>query len=114
MSEYDLLNELHHELYADEFIKNHEVKLKKAAADSQLLADYEITFSSDHGKRVLNDIVATGKVFHTTFTGNAWANYFEGFRSFALYIIHMSTRNKYLKQKELQQETQLKAVKKKW
>ena len=100
MSEFDLLADLHPELYADEFIKHMENKKAAAAADSQLLTDYERTFNTDHGKRVLEDIIGMGRVFHTTMTGNAWANYYEGFRSFALYILHMSTRNRYLKKDE--------------
>lgn len=111
MAEYDLLDDLKSDLYADEFIKHLEDKKAVQAADSQLLADYERTFSTDHGQRVLNDIISTGKVFHTTFTGNAWSNFFEGFRSFALYIIHMSTRNRHLKRKDQLQEQQLKARK---
>ena len=93
MSEYELLDELEADLFGAEFLENLEKKKVTGAADSQLISDYERTFSSDYGKRVLHDIIATGKVFHTTFTGNAWSNYYEGFRSFALYIIHMSTRN---------------------
>ena len=97
MKDYELLTDLHPELYGDDFIKNMEEKKAIAAADSQLLTDYERTFETEYGKRVLEDIIKTGRVFHTTMTGNAWANYYEGFRSFALYILHMSTRNRYLK-----------------
>jgi hypothetical protein len=112
MSDYDLLDDLNNELYGEQFLKTMEDKKAVAAADSQLLSDYERTFAPDYGQRVLADIIRTGRVFHTTFTGNAWANFYEGFRSFALYIIHMSTRNRFLKQKEMLEAQQLKARKK--
>jgi hypothetical protein len=97
MSEFDLLDDLKSELFGEQYLKHLEEKKAIGAADSQLLTDYERTFETDYGKRVLIDIIKTGKVFHTTFTGNAWANFFEGFRAFALYIIHMSKRNRHLK-----------------
>ena len=100
MSEFELLDELKSDLYGEEYLKHLEEKKVISAKDHQLCTDYELTFGTDHGKRVLMDIIATGKVFHTTFTGNAWSNYFEGFRAFALYIIHMSTRNRHLKRDE--------------
>ena len=111
MSEYDLLDDLKSEIFGGQYLEHLEDKKAVAAADSQLLSDYEQTFSTDHGQRVLMDIIATGKVFHTTFTGNAWSNFFEGFRAFALYITHMSTRNKYLKQNDMLEIKKLKAKK---
>jgi hypothetical protein len=112
VSEFDLLDDLKSELFGGQYLKHLEDKKAAATADSQLLSDYERTFGTDYGRRVLMDIIATGKVFHTTFTGNAWANFFEGFRAFALYIIHMSTRNKYLKQNEVREHERNKAKKK--
>lgn len=97
MSDFELLDDLNFELYGEQFLKHLEEKKMIEVADSQKLTDYERTFAPDYGLRVRDDIVAIGRIFHTTHTGNAWGSYREGFRSFALYVLHMSTRNKHLK-----------------
>jgi hypothetical protein len=100
MNDLELAKELGSEVYADEFLKQMEEKKAIKAADTQLLTDYERTFETEHGQRVLHDIIVTGQVFQTTFTGNAWSNFKEGMRAHALYIMHMSKRNRHLKRKE--------------
>jgi hypothetical protein len=100
MNDLELVNDLEAEIYGDEFFENLKQKKEAAAIDSQLLTDYEMTFKTDHGKRVLRDIMVTGMIFQTTFTGNAWSNFKEGIRYLALYIMHMTRRNRHLKEKE--------------
>lgn len=55
----------------------------------RLLRDYQLTFSSVHGARVLRDILEQCRVFHLSFTGNANTYLFEGKRSIGLYIMTM-------------------------
>jgi hypothetical protein len=112
MSEFELYDDLQAELYGEQLLKHLEDKKMVAAANSQLISDYERTFSTDYGQRVLMDIIATGRIFHTTMTGNAWGTYLEGFRSFALYIVHLTNRNKYLKQNKMRELEKMKAKKK--
>lgn len=92
-----ILDEIYQDTFADEFLEGLEKEKQKNANNEQLLSDYERAFSSPHGKRVLDDIIGMGRIFHTTFTGNAWSNFHEGRRSLALYILHMSKRNRHLK-----------------
>jgi hypothetical protein len=100
MNDLDLAHDLEAEIYGDEFFEQLKKQKDAAAIDSQLLTDYEMTFGTDHGKRVLHDIIVTGMIFQTTFTGNAWSNFKEGIRYLALYVMHMSKRNRHLKEKE--------------
>jgi hypothetical protein len=100
MNDLELAKELEFEVYGNEFFEQMEKQKKAMAMDSQLLTDYEMTFQTDHGQRVLHDIMVRGMVFQTTFTGNAWSNFKEGIRWLALYIMQASKRNRHLKQKE--------------
>jgi hypothetical protein len=112
MSEFDLLDELQSDLFGAQFLEHLEKKKVIDAVDSQVLSDFERTFSSDHGRRVLINIMEVGKIGHTTFTGNSWGTFFEGIRSMSLYVIHMATRNKHLKQRDKLDLERMKAKKK--
>lgn len=58
---------------------------KQALIDGLALReDYRMTFSTPHGRRVLEDFLLGGHMLETTCSGNAWSYFYEGERNWAL------------------------------
>lgn len=49
--------------------------------------DFEQTFGTPHGMRVLTFLMERGHLLETTCTGNAWSHFYEGERNFVLKTI---------------------------
>ena len=87
-------------LFAEEFFEQQQADDKKKVYDEALTHDYERTFSTPHGQRVLLDIIVKGRIYETTFTGNSKGMFFEGQREMALYILAYFQAHKFKKDRE--------------
>lgn len=60
---------------------------KEFLASLSLREDYRLTFGTDHGRRVLEDMITRGHMLETTCSGNAWSYFYEGERNWVLRIM---------------------------
>jgi hypothetical protein len=82
-------------LFAEEFFRQQAAEEKNKVFDDALVRDYEMTFSTPHGQRVMLDILMRGHLYETTFTGNSRGMFLEGQRDMALYILSYFQTHKY-------------------
>jgi hypothetical protein len=80
------------DILIDEQTEEQERQRKVELEFKQLIRDYQTTFSTVHGARVLEDLLKQCRVFHLSFTGNSNTFLYEGKRSIGLYVLTMIDR----------------------
>ena len=83
-----------------------DAEIQRRTDEIELAKKYQDIFlGSEHGKEVLDDLLAKCHVFHTSMTGNSWTYFREGERNVGLYIMDQLNANYYEALKKIEVST---------